>query len=46
MAATAGFTTAFQIGALVALGGFVLAFLVIRAKRQAAPATPELEEAA
>jgi len=46
LAVTAGFTTAFQIGALVALGGFVLAFLVIRTKRQATPATPALEEAA
>ena len=45
VAIIAGFTTAFQIGALVALGGFVLAFLVIGPTRRS-PATHAIAEAA
>jgi|GEM_PF-147915 len=44
-AAVAGFTTAFQLGALVALGGFVVALIVIRV-RAAEPVAQALPEAA
>jgi hypothetical protein len=44
-ALTAGFTTAFEIGTLVTLAGFVLAMLVIRVRAQS-PAAEALPEAA
>jgi predicted MFS family arabinose efflux permease len=44
-AVTAGFTTAFGVGVLIALAGFVLALLVIRPRTQA-PAARDLPEAA
>ncbi len=44
-ALTAGFTTAFEIGVVIALAGFVLALLVIRV-RSSQPSTAALAEAA
>jgi predicted MFS family arabinose efflux permease len=45
-AITAGFTTAFLAGSLVAAAGFVLAIVVIRARRPQRPAAEPLPEAA
>ena len=44
-AVTAGFTTAFEIGTLIALAGFVIALLVIRVRWQN-PEAQALPEAA
>jgi len=44
-AVTAGFTTAFEIGTLIALAGFVMALLFIRVRTQK-PEAEALAEAA